>query len=294
MSAKYLIIDDSHAGQRIDNFLIGFLKGVPHSRVYKALRKGEVRVNKGRVQALYRLALHDSVRIPPLRVAERDIAKPSARLRSCIDEAILFEDDNLIVINKPSGLAVHAGSDVQCGLIEALREMRHDTHLSLAHRLDRDTSGCLLITKNRKTLLELQALQKNHLIQKTYALLVEGTWNLGKKKHVTLSLLKNQLKSGERMVVVDDAGKPAETIFEPMKIFQKTTLLRAQLITGRTHQIRVHASALGFPIVGDEKYGTKSREKRLFLHAQRLVFTLSGKKPCVFEAPIPDEFTQNR
>lgn len=292
MQTKFVVIDDSHAGQRIDNFLLNQLKGVPHSRLYKALRKGEVRVNKGRVQAPYRLKMGDSVRLPPLRVSEREVAKPSTSLVDLLMKAILFESDDLIVINKPAGLAVHAGSDVACGLIEAMRFMRPDLNsISLVHRLDRDTSGCLLLAKNRETLLALQALQKTHSIQKNYLLLVKGHWSLG-KKHVKLALSKNKLKSGERMVVADDEGKPAETLFEPINFFDETTLLRATLITGRTHQIRVHVAELGFPIVGDTKYGDrefnrKMRAKQLFLHAEKLAFTLPGKKQCKFTAEAP-------
>lgn len=292
MQTKFVVIDESHAGQRIDNFLLSQLKGVPHSRIYKALRKGEVRVNKGRVQAPYRLQIGDSVRLPPLRVSLREAVKPSKSLMDLLAKAILFENDDLIVINKPAGLAVHAGSDVQCGLIEAFRCIRPDLkNSSLVHRLDRDTSGCLLLAKNRETLLALQALQKTHHIQKNYLLLVKGHWSLGKKR-VKLALAKNKLKSGERMVVADDDGKPAETIFEPIHFFDETTMLRATLITGRTHQIRVHAAQLGFPIVGDTKYGDrewnkKMRAKHLFLHAEKLVFTLPGKKRFEFIAEAP-------
>ena len=229
MSATFVIIDESHAGQRIDNFLVTKLKGVPHSRIYKALRKGEVRVNKGRIQATYRLKLKDSVRLPPLRIAEVRVVKPSKGLQDCLTHAILFEDENVIVVNKPDGLAVHGGSEVPCGLIEAFRFIRPDSkELSLAHRLDRDTSGCLLLAKNRATLLALQTLQKSHAIEKYYVLLVKGQWNLG-KKYVKLALTKNKLHNGERIVVSDVDGKPSETIFEPLKVFANTSLLRAKL-----------------------------------------------------------------
>lgn len=296
MPAQLLTIDESHAGQRIDNFLVTALKGVPHSRIYKALRKGEVRVNKGRVQATYRLQSGDIVRLPPLRVSENVVAKPSQRLTELLKQSIIFENNDFMVINKPVGLAVHAGSDVECGLIEAFRQIRPDLkNLSLAHRLDRDTSGCLLLAKNRATLLALQAMHKKHEIQKTYLLLVKGVWTLG-KKHVKLALLKNQLFGGERMVVAnEEEGKPSETIFEPVKEFGTMSLLRARLITGRTHQIRVHVAHFGHPIIGDVKYGDrdfnkkcaeKFKTKRLFLHAEKLVFTLPGQKEFVFEAPI--------
>lgn len=300
MKATLVTIDDHSDGQRIDNFLVKTMKGVPHSRLYKAIRKGEVRVNKGRVQASYRLKAGDIVRVPPLRVAERDVKKPSAQLRAYLQKSILFDHDDFMVLDKPVGLSVHGGSDVACGLIDALHDMYPDLDLALAHRLDRDTSGCLLITKNRQTLLAFQAAQKNQAVEKTYLLLVKGAWTRG-REHVKLALLKNELKSGERMVVVDAvAGKPAETIFEPVEIREKTTCLRAQLITGRTHQIRVHAQALGFPILGDTKYGDRAFNqacgaKRLFLHAEKLRFTLPGmKKPFTIEAPLPNEFAQVR
>ncbi|MCX7125832.1 MAG: RluA family pseudouridine synthase [Gammaproteobacteria bacterium] len=295
MPAKIVTIDESHDGQRIDNFLIHQLKGVPHSRLHRAIRKGEVRVNKGRIQAVYRLRLGDQVRLPPLHVSETVVVRPSSRLTNCLTESVIFENNDFIVLNKPAGLAVHGGSDVQCGLIEAFRQIRPDIKdLSLVHRLDRETSGCLLLAKNRKTLLAFQELQKAQQIQKTYILLVKGVWALG-KKHVKLALLKNQLQHGERVVVTDEEeGKPSETIFEPVKEFGDMSLLRAQLITGRTHQIRVHVSHFGHPIVGDEKYGEresnkkfadKLKSKRLFLHAEKLVFTLPGQKEMTFESP---------
>jgi len=294
VQAKIVIVDESAVGQRVDNFLVNQLKGVPHSRIYRALRKGEVRVNKGRVQAVYKLRLGDVVRLPPLRVSETTIIRPSDRLVDCLKRSIIFENNDFIVLNKPAGLAVHAGTDVQCGLIEAFRFMRPDIkNLSLVHRLDRETSGCLLLAKNRPTLLALQVLQKAHAIEKTYLLLVVGSWRLGKKQ-VSLSLSKNKLIGGERMVIADEGGKSSETLFEPIKQFEDRTLLRAKLITGRTHQIRVHVAHFNHPIIGDEKYGDrimnkkfseKLREKRLFLHAEKLVFTLPGQKQFVFEAP---------
>jgi 23S rRNA pseudouridine955/2504/2580 synthase len=295
LRAKIVTIDESHVGQRIDNFLIFQLKGVPHSRIYRALRKGEVRVNKGRIQAVYRLRLGDEVRLPPLRVSETDVVRPSLRLTECLTQSVIFENNDLIVLNKPAGLAVHGGSDVKCGLIEAFRQIRPDVKsLSLVHRLDRETSGCLMLAKNRVTLLALQELQKSQAIEKTYVLLVKGNWPLG-KQHVKLALSKNHVQAGERVVVADEDGKPSETIFEPIRQLDGLTLLSARLITGRTHQIRVHVSHLGYPIVGDAKYGDwafnkafaeKHHSKRLFLHAERLAFTLPGQKRLVFKAPV--------
>ncbi|OGT43776.1 MAG: hypothetical protein A3F13_08555 [Gammaproteobacteria bacterium RIFCSPHIGHO2_12_FULL_40_19] len=294
--ATFVTIDESRAGQRIDNFLIFQLKGVPHSRIYRALRKGEVRVNKGRIQAVYRLQLGDIVRLPPLRVCETEVVRPSARLTDCLKQSVIFENNDLIVLNKPAGLAVHGGSEVKCGLIEAFRQIRPDVKdLSLVHRLDRETSGCLILAKNRVTLLALQALQKSHDVEKSYVLLVKGNWTLG-KQHVKLALSKNHVEqAGERVVVADEDGKPSETIFEPIRHLDGLTLLRAHLITGRTHQIRVHVSHLGYPIVGDAKYGDwafnkafaeKHHSKRLFLHAEKLAFTLPGQKRMAFEAPV--------
>ncbi|PIZ04041.1 MAG: 23S rRNA pseudouridine(955/2504/2580) synthase [Gammaproteobacteria bacterium CG_4_10_14_0_8_um_filter_38_16] len=300
LQTKFVTIDESHVGQRIDNFLINQLKGVPHSRIYRALRKGEVRVNKGRVQAVYRLKMGDSVRLPPLRVSDSVTPTPSARLGDLLKESVIFENNDFIVLNKPAGLAVHGGSEVACGLIEAFRYIRPDIKdLSLVHRLDRDTSGCLLLAKNRTTLLAFQALQKTQAIQKNYLLLVKGHWSLGKKR-IKLALTKNKLQDGERMVIADDEGKPSETWFEPVNYFDETTLLRATLVTGRTHQIRVHVAHVGYPIVGDVKYGDRDfnrqfikqyRSKRLFLHAEKLVFSLpTSKKPYTFIAPVADDF----
>lgn len=298
--ATFVTIDQSHAGQRIDNFLVTQLKGVPHSRIYRALRKGEVRVNKGRIQATYKLKVGDVVRLPPLRVSDtaNQTPKPSVRLLECLKNAILFENNDFIVLDKPAGLAVHGGSEVACGLIEAFRVMRPDLNqLSLAHRLDRDTSGCLLLTKNRPTLLAFQALQKEREADKQYVLLVAGVWK-EKKKRVTLSLMKNQLQGGERRVVADEEGKPSETLFELIKAYPNYSLLRATLITGRTHQIRVHAAQCGHPIIGDEKYGErmvnkqfadKLKTKRLFLHAEKLSFCLNGQQ-FAFKAPLPSCF----
>lgn len=293
MQTKLVTINKANTGQRIDNFLITQFKGVPHSRIYRALRKGEVRVNKKRVKPIYRLQKNDVVRLPPLRVSESAILKPSSSLCALLKDAVLFENDDFMVVNKPAGIAVHAGSDVTCGLIEAFRFLRSDIPtLSLVHRLDRDTSGCLLLAKNRVTLLALQTLQKSRQIDKQYVLLVHGRWTLGKKR-VRQALSKNKLRGGERVVVSDETGKPAETLFEPVTVKNDVSLLRATLITGRTHQIRVHIAELGFPIVGDAKYGDRDRDKlffkqgcarRLYLHAEQLAFTLSGKKPFAFVA----------
>lgn len=280
---RMITIDDSHAGQRIDNFLISFLKGVPKSRIYRAIREGEVRVNKKRVKPDYRLALDDIVRIPPIRVAETtQLNQPPQWQQRLLSESFLYEDEGLIILNKPVGMAVHGGSGVNFGVIETLRKIRPQAKfLELVHRLDRDTSGCLMIAKKRSTLVELQELLRNHQIEKVYLTLVRGHWH-GGKREIRLPLLKNQMQSGERMVHVSDKGKMAVSWFESVKQFRDTTLLKVTLQTGRTHQIRVHAAHLHHPIVGDEKYGDKKFNqqmrnqglKRLFLHAASLTFHL--------------------
>ncbi|OGT51796.1 MAG: hypothetical protein A3E84_05350 [Gammaproteobacteria bacterium RIFCSPHIGHO2_12_FULL_42_13] len=286
MKPQLITINNTQAGQRIDNFLVTLMKGVPRSRIYRALRKGEVRVNKGRVQPTYRLQAEDILRLPPLRTSATVMPTPSKNLRECLKKAIIFENKDYLVINKPVGLAVHGGTEVGCGVIEAFKVMRPDSpQLSLGHRLDRDTSGCLLLAKHRKALLEFHALLKKHVVEKRYILLVKGFWKGGKQR-VALPLLKNKQLGGERIVISGETGKPAETIFEPVQVGKKTSLLRATLITGRTHQIRVHAAELGFPIVGDPKYGDREFNKevkanRLFLHAETLSF---GE--YIFSAPV--------
>jgi len=279
-SVRHLQIGPDHQGQRIDNFLISLLKGVPKSRVYRILRKGEVRVNKGRIQASYRLKEGDLVRIPPVRVAEKQVPKPDNRLLQRLNEAILFEDKRFLVLNKHSGLAVHGGSGLRYGAIEALRALRpEEKQLELVHRLDRDTSGCLLIAKRRSALRILHDLMRTNGIDKRYLALVAGSWT-DDRIEVDAPLLKNTLKSGERVVRVDPRGKRALTRFHILQRFEKCMLVEAKLVTGRTHQIRVHAAHLGIPILGDEKYGNSENNQalrrlglnRLFLHAGSLRF----------------------
>ena len=272
-------IDEAHAWQRLDNFLIGQLKGVPETRIYRAIRKGEVRVNKKRVRVNYRLAMGDIVRIPPVRRCEGK-APPvlDQSLLVSLEMRILYEDSDLLIINKPAGLPVHGGSGVRLSLIEALRAMRPEACIvNLVHRLDRETSGCLVVAKKRSTLLALHALLTERKVNKKYILLVKGHWQGGKKR-LEAPLQKNILKSGERMVKVSEEGKAAVTFFRPLKFFFDTSLLEARLLTGRTHQIRVHAAYVGHPIAGDEKYGDHSFNRemrrrglcRLFLHAAEI------------------------
>ena len=296
-------ISDERAGQRIDNFLVSQLKGVPKSRVYRLLRKGEVRVNKGRIKPDYRLKAGDHVRIPPVRVTNKEDqsqSKPGKSILSAIESSIIYEDKGLFVINKPSGIAVHGGSGIQHGVIEALRALfPTEQHLELVHRLDRDTSGCLLIARKRSILKRLHEQLRNNDIRKTYVALVKGRWSEGKQT-IDAPLRKNTLKSGERIVRVDPEGKPAQSIFKPIKVYTDSSLMEVELITGRTHQIRVHAAHVGHPIAGDEKYGQRGfnlsmKERglnRLFLHAKSLSFSLKDSEMITVVAPLGNELQQ--
>ena len=296
---QLLEISDANNEQRLDNFLIGYLKGVPKTRIYRMIRKGEVRVNKGRVDVSYKLALGDIVRVPPVRVAEKNdeiIVQPT--LRFSLENHIIYEDEGFIVLNKPSGFAVHGGSGVNGGVIEALRQIRpQQKFLELVHRLDKETSGCLLIAKKRSVLKVLHELFRGDGIRKTYIALLAGQFNR-KKQLVDVPLLKNINQGGERMVMVSQSGKSAETLFTRLKQFQDATLVHAAPKTGRTHQIRVHAAWLGHPIIADDRYGQedvnkafkKRGYKRLFLHAEQLQFAhpVSGT-PLEFIAPLPED-----
>lgn len=281
-SVKMLTISEDEAGQRIDNFLVNQLKGVPKSLIYRILRKGEVRVNKGRIKPEYKLQIGDLVRIPPVRVSEKAQAPVSNKLSKVaqLEQNILFEDNYLLVLNKPSGLAVHGGSGLNFGVIEALRALRPDARfLELVHRLDRDTSGILLVAKKRSALRHLHEQLREKTIQKDYLALVRGQWQ-SHCKVIRAPLLKNELASGERIVRVSDQGKPSETRFSIEERYANATLVKASPVTGRTHQIRVHTQYAGHPIALDDKYGdkefdTQMREiglNRLFLHAFSIRF----------------------
>ena len=299
---SFVEVGPEHDGQRLDNFLIRHLKGVPKSRIYNLLRKGEVRVNKGRVKPDTRLKTADVVRIAPIRVAQKGAApEPGRQLQRYLTDNVLFEDDGLLIINKPSGLAVHGGSGVSLGAIEALRSLRPELRfLELVHRLDRETSGCLMLAKKRSVLLELQAAMQRNQIDKRYQALVKGQWPKGKAT-VNAPLRKNTLSGGERVVRVDANGKPSITHFTIARRFEQSTLLEVRLETGRTHQIRVHCQFSGQPIAGDPKYGERQFNeslrdcglKRLFLHASELRFKhpLSGDWVAV-EAQLPQELEQ--
>ena len=280
---RYLTVDENSSGQRLDNYLVRVLKGVPRGRLYRALRKGEVRVNKGRVRADYRLVTGDLVRIPPLYQPDpSDLAIIPRQQVEQLAKRIVYEDDNLLVMDKPSGLAVHGGSGLSFGLIECLRQIRPDApYLELVHRLDRDTSGLILIAKRAVILRELHRQLRDKQIDKRYFALVAGKWPKAVRL-VDAPLEKNILQSGERMVRVSREGKRAITEFNVVERFQGATLLEARPITGRTHQIRVHAYHTGFPLLGDEKYSNDrsadlARQiglNRLFLHAATLRFSL--------------------
>ncbi len=296
---EYVDITEANSDQRLDNFLITRLKGVPKSHIYRIVRKGEVRVNKGRVDVKYRLVEGDIVRIPPVRVAERtEESFITQNLKDALQQGILFEDEGFLVVNKPAGFAVHGGSGVSSGIIEGLRLIRPEAHfLELVHRLDKDTSGCLIIAKKRSALRKLHELFRDDHIHKTYLALLSGQW-ARKKQVVTAPLLKNVSKGGERMVVISPSGKAAETLFRRLKLFRHATLVEAAPKTGRTHQIRVHAASLGHPIVGDERYGLDEVNKvfknkgykRMFLHAETLQFQhpVTGVLMSI-SAPLPSQ-----
>ncbi len=294
---RFITVDSEDAGQRIDNFLLKTLKGVPKSMIYRLLRKGEIRVNKKRTKPEYKLIDKDILRIAPIRVSEKDTTvSTQLNVVANLEKQILFEDDRLIVINKPSGMAVHGGSGVNFGLIEALRALRPDARmLELVHRLDRDTSGCLVVAKKRSALRHLHEQLRDKKVQKFYHALVKGHWS-NKLTRVSESLKKNDLKSGERVVIVDNInGKESETRFKVLQHYQGATLVRAFPVTGRTHQIRVHCQCKGHPIAQDAKYGHPEFDSemknlglnRLFLHAASIEFThpLSNEKMKV-EAPL--------
>ncbi len=299
-TVRWLDIDERHAGQRIDNFLLMQLKGVPKSRIYKILRKGEVRVNKGRIKPDYKLRAGDRVRIPPVRVAEpSQAAHPGRHLSQLLKNAVLYQDDQLLVINKPSGLAVHGGSGINLGLIEALRKLYPEQrYLELVHRLDRETSGCLMVAKSRSMLLHLQRQMQSGAVCKRYQALVAGKWPRGLVE-VAAPLRKNQLQSGERVVRVSEQGKPAVTYFRALQQFKEATLVEAKLETGRTHQIRVHCQAAGHGLAGDQKYGNaafnsemkKRGLKRMFLHAAELAFNMPDETELTIVSPLPEDLS---
>ncbi|WBS05865.1 23S rRNA pseudouridine(955/2504/2580) synthase RluC [Pseudoduganella sp. SL102] len=293
--AQFVTIGEEEAGQRIDNYLLRICKGVPKSHVYRILRSGEVRVNKGRIDQLYRLVAGDVVRIPPVRIAEKpDNAAPAAEF------PVIYEDAHLLVIDKPAGVAVHGGSGVSFGVIEQLRASRPDAKfLELVHRLDRETSGLLLLAKKRSALTSLHEQMRDGETDKRYLALATGDWK-NKRQHVKAPLHKYTTGDGERRVAVMETGMPSHTVFSLLRKYREFALLEAELKTGRTHQIRVHLQSTGFPIAGDDKYGdfalNKALQKRtvplkrMFLHAHQITFRHpESGKIMTLNAPLAPE-----
>ena len=296
-AVREVAIDESASGQRVDNFLTLHLKGVPRSRLYRLLRRGEVRVNRGRVRPDYRLVPGDIVRVPPVWVPDAQPRKtPTRERRRAIERTILYEDDGLIVLNKPAGWAVHGGSGVDFGIIECLRAVRTGVgRIELVHRLDRDTSGCLLVAKRRRVLASLHEALRKGQVHKRYLALTRG--NFGpRRRRSDVPLLREQRRTGERIVRVHAEGKRSVTDFVPVEVGEIASLVVAQPRTGRTHQIRVHAAELQMPLAGDEKYGDYSFNrlmrscglKRLFLHAASIAIR-TGDDGLKFEAPLAPE-----
>lgn len=289
---RMMEISAEWVGQRLDNFLVRECKGVPKSHIYKAIRSGQVRVNKGRVKNEYRLELGDVVRIPPMRMPDPTAEPPVPPAQF----PIVFEDDYLLVINKPEGVAVHGGSGVSFGVIEQLRAARPEQKLlELGHRLDRDTSGLLIIAKRRRSLVAIHDMFRDGQVEKFYQALVEGDW-VNSRQHIKAPLLRWLTVSGERRVRVDAQGKPSHTIVSLLQRYGAYSLVEAELKTGRTHQIRVHLAHAGFPIVGDDKYGSDTVRmqfaqwgfKRMFLHAARLRMRHPITEEWLeLEAPLP-------
>ena len=298
---QLITISDEEADQRIDNFLLRICKGVPKSHIYRVLRSGEVRVNKGRIDQTYRLRIGDVVRIPPVRMAER-----SARVVPGAEFKVLLEDNHVLIIDKPAGVAVHGGSGVSYGVIEQLRAARPQAKfLELVHRLDRETSGILMLAKKRSALTNLHEQIREGQLDKRYLALVHGDWQ-NARQHVKLPLFKYTTPDGERRVRVQADGMPSHTVFSLVRKCGSFALLEAELKTGRTHQIRVHLASSGFPIAGDDKYGdfglnralqkadaTRGALKRMFLHAYQITFAHPETgKPVTLKAGLPPECEQ--
>ena len=295
VTARLVTVDEFSIGQRLDNYLLKQLKGVPKSHIYRIIRKGEVRVNKGRKKAEYRLQLEDIVRIPPIRTASEKAIKPSDNLIDVLNQSILYEDNGLMILNKHHGMAVHGGSNVSVGLVEALKA-KYKQPIELVHRLDRSTSGCLILAKKRSVLKALHEQLVQHQMEKRYIALVKNSWS--KKRHT----VDAPIYQNSRYSVIDAKGKQAVSHFHPLKNFQKddfsASLVEVVIETGRTHQIRVHAKYADHPIAQDDKYGDRLFDKvmkekglnRLFLHAKSVTFT----NPTTNEiqkvvAPLPIE-----
>jgi 23S rRNA pseudouridine955/2504/2580 synthase len=302
-SAVSLIeISDAQLGQRLDNFLIKQLGNVPRTRIYRIIRKGEVRVNKKRCKPEYKLQAGDQVRIPPLRLEPEhtDKLKPSMRMLSQLEQAIVYENAHVLVLDKPAGIAVHSGSGIPYGIIDAMRLLRSDAEIELVHRLDRDTSGCLMFAKHRQALLALQSMLLDKSLSKNYCAVVRGTWP-AELTEIGLALKKYHLPNGERRMRVDSEGKPALSRIKLLQSGKQFSVIRVELVTGRTHQIRVHCQAQGHEIAGDDKYGDaafnrmmrKRNVKRLMLHAASLELPHSDYTPeIVINAALPPRFEE--
>ncbi len=295
---QHFEVSAEEAGQRLDNYVQRRLGGLPRSRVYRVIRRGEVRVNGRRAGPELRLQLHDRIRIPPVRLAhQQETGRPSSDLIGSIGRAIVHEDKNLIVLDKPAGIAVHGGSGVSFGVIEALRAARPGETLELVHRLDRDTSGCLLIARRASALRELHALLRDNACEKRYLVLVRGKWDLGARR-IDVPLRTDTRVRGERTVRAAPSGKASVSDFRPVQFFGRTaTLMEVTLRTGRTHQIRVHAAHAGHPVAGDDKYGDAAFNQRLrglglrrmFLHAHSLSFSWPRGGEFSINTPLPAE-----
>ena len=292
---RFVTVDEFSVGQRLDNYLIKLLKGVPKSRIYRIIRKGEVRVNKGRKKADYKLKAEDLIRIPPIRTSTEKEIKPSQSLLKLLENAVLYEDKGMLIINKIHGMSVHGGSGISVGIIEALKS-QYKEPIELVHRLDRATSGCLILAKKRSVLKSLHSQLVNHQLEKRYTALVKDTWS--KKKHT----IDAPIYQNSRYSIIDSKGKDSLSHFHPIKNFElgdfNASLVEVSIETGRTHQIRVHAKFAGHPVAQDDKYGDgdfdqfmkKKGLNRLFLHAKTLSFTnpLTNEIQKV-NAPLPDD-----
>ena len=291
------VVNAGHIGRRIDNFLLGYLKPIPKSRIYQMVRRGEVRANGGRIRPDYRLRPGDNIRIPPVfDKPGKTLAKPPAYLTEMIKDCIMHEDERFVVVNKPAGLVVHSGTGRSFGVIELLRELYlQKKELHLIHRLDRETSGCLLIAKSRASLLQVNAALKNGGVQKEYKALIQGRLDR-KKVIVDTPLQRHGNRYGEGLVKIDEAGKTAVSEFEILKAYRDASYVKVRIATGRTHQIRVHAKSIGHPIAGDKKYGDREFNKkmrglglkRMFLHAGKFAMAeLKETGEHRFTAPLP-------
>ncbi|HYM43584.1 MAG TPA: RluA family pseudouridine synthase [Steroidobacteraceae bacterium] len=297
-SVQHLEVSPEEAGQRLDKFVSKRLGDVPRSRIYRVIRKGEVRVNGRRADPATRLNALDKIRLPPVRVLPAATPRtPAANLLSRVGQAVIYEDRHLLVLDKPAGIAVHGGSGVSAGIIEALRALRPEESLELVHRLDRDTSGCLLVARDAPTLRTLHALLREEGFEKRYLALLKGKWDLGEKR-IAVPLRTDTRLGGERTVRADASGKPSTSRFRPVQFFGRiATLVEVSLDTGRTHQIRVHAAHAGHPVAGDEKYGDEAFNAslralgltRMFLHASSVGFNWPQGGPFSVNTPLPPE-----